>query len=159
MTSFWIAAIGIIGTLAGAVLTQWLQGRATETQSQQEERRRINDFRREALAQFADALMSYRRAQLHNWHEAQSLSVDSDQTSVAGELRELRARAWSAFYRVQLLWRDQVVVDGASRLVEAVTNLKKLEDAESVGDSADQVRDDLSDVMNRGRESLLDSEA
>jgi hypothetical protein len=73
-------------------------------------------------------LMSYRRAQLHNWHEARAQGVDADHTAVAFELRELRARAWSALYRVQLLWRDKAVVEGARGLVDAVTALKALDD-------------------------------
>jgi hypothetical protein len=54
--------------------------------------------------------------------------VDADHTAVAFELRELRARAWSALYRVQLLWRDKAVVEGARGLVDAVTALKALDD-------------------------------
>ena len=69
MTSFWIAAIGIVGTLSESVLTQWLQSRSAERQRVENEKRRISDLQREAMATLADALMSYRRAQLHNWHE------------------------------------------------------------------------------------------
>ncbi|MGH3331251.1 MAG: hypothetical protein ACRDPJ_08060 [Nocardioidaceae bacterium] len=83
--------------------------------------------------------------------------MDADRTAVAVELRELRASAWSALYRVQLLWRDKAVVEGARRLVDAVTKLKALDDQQALGDSADQVREDLSIVMDRARESLLGS--
>jgi hypothetical protein len=83
--------------------------------------------------------------------------VDADGTAVAVERRELRASAWSALYRVQLLWRDRSVVEGARRLVDAVTRLKALDDQQALGDSADQVREDLSIVMDRARESLLGS--
>src|SRR4051812_29344362 len=96
MTSLWIAMIGILGTLSASVATQWLQARAADQRSLVEEHRRISDLRREALAGFADILMSYRRAQLHNWHEAKAQNVDADETAVARELRDLRARAWSA---------------------------------------------------------------
>ncbi|MCF6377997.1 hypothetical protein L2K70_10305 [Nocardioides KLBMP 9356] len=154
MTSLWIAAIGIFGTLAGSVVTQVLQARAADRRGHLEERRRVSDLRREALALFADALMSYRKAQLHNWHEAKSRGVDPDETDAAAELRDLRAKAWSAFYRVQLLWQDNSVVGGARKLVDAVTDLKLLDDKEAVGESADQVREDLSLVMDQGRDAL-----
>ncbi|WP_344154109.1 hypothetical protein [Nocardioides koreensis] len=155
MISLWIAVIGILGTLSASVATQWLQTRAADRRSLAEEHRRISDLRREALAEFADTLMSYRRAQLHNWHEARAQGVDADQTAVAAELRELRARAWSAMYRVQLLWREKAVVAGAAGLVDAVTKLKALEDKHALGKSADQVREDLSALMDRAREESL----
>ena len=157
MISLWIAIIGILGTLSASVATQWLQARAADRRSLAEEHRRISDLRREALAEFADTLMSFRRAQLHNWHEARARGVDADHTAAATELRELRARAWSALYRAQLLWHEKAVVDGAARLVDAVTRLKALDDQHALGNSADQVREDLSVLMDRARESLLSS--
>lgn len=155
MSSFWIAAVGILGTLSASFLTQWLQSRAVERQGQEAERRRVGDLRRESMATFADALMSFRRAQLHNWHVARQFELDPDETDVAPELRELRARTWAAFYRVQLLWSEPSVVAEAQRLVDAVTELKQLDDKSAVGESADQVRTDLSVVMNQARTSLL----
>jgi hypothetical protein len=157
MASIWIAIIGILGTLSASVATQLLQARAAERRLQAEERRRIGDLRREALAEFADTLMSYRRAQLHNWHEARDQGLDADRTAVAAELRELRARAWSALYRVQLLWREKAVVEGAEKLVDAVTMLKDVDDRKALGVSADQVREELSVVMDTARASLLSS--
>jgi hypothetical protein len=157
MTSLWIAIIGILGTLSASVATQWLQARAADRRSLAEEHRRISDLRREALAELADTLMSYRRAQLHNWHEARAHVVDADLTPVAAELRELRARTWSALYRVQLLWREKEVVEGAASLVDAVTRLKALNEKRALGDSADQVRAGLSSLMDSARESLLNS--
>lgn len=157
MTSLWIAIIGILGTMSASVATQWLQARAADRRGHVEEQRRISDLRREALAEFADTLMSFRRAQLHNWHGARARGVDKDRTDVAVELRELRARTWSALYRVQLLWRDQDVVEGAAALVDAVTRLKVHDDQQALGEHADQVRDDLSALMDRAREALLPS--
>lgn len=157
MTSLWIAVIGILGTLSASISTQWLHARAEERQGMAEERRRISDLRREALAEFADTLMSFRRAQLHNWYEARAQGVDADDTAEAFELRELRASAWSALFRVQLLWRDKAIVEAARGLVDAVTTLKDLDNQKSLGDSADQIREALSSVMDRARESLLSS--
>jgi len=155
MTSLWIAIIGILGTLAASIATQWLQARAADRRSLAEERQRISDLRRESMANFADALMSYRRAQLHNWHVARAQGIDEDETVVAVELRELRARAWSALYRVQLLWREQAVVAGAAGLVDAVAGLKSLDDQRALGRSADEVRRRLSDLMDTARGALL----
>lgn len=157
MTSLWIAIIGIFGTLSASVATQWLQARAAERRSLAEECRRISDLRRESLAEFADTLMSYRRAQLHNWHEARAHGIDADETAIAAELRELRARAWSALYRVQLLWREKAIVAGAARLVQLVTELKKVDDPQILGESADEVRKELSTLMDEARDSLLNS--
>jgi len=154
MTSVWIAVISILGTLAGSVVTHHFQARTAEREGRAEERRRVDDLRRESLATFADSLMSFRRAQLHNWHEARSQGVDPEQTDAATELRELRARAWGAYYRVQLLWQDGDVVTGARRLVDDVTELKDLDVKGEVRDSADRVREDLSAVMDRAREVL-----
>lgn len=155
MSSVWIAVIGILGTLSASLLTQWLQSRTVERQGQKAERQRVGDLRRDSMATFADALMSFRRAQLQNWHVARQLDLDPDDTDVAPELRDLRARTWAAFYRVQLLWNDPSVVTEALRLVDAVTELKNLDEKSAVGESADRVRTDLSAVMDQARTSLL----
>ena len=98
-----------------------------------------------------------RRAQLHNWQEATAHGVDADETAVAPELRELRARAWSALDRAEILWREKSVVSGAARLVDGVTQLKKLDDPQTLGESADAVRRELSTLMDVARDSLLNS--
>ena len=112
-------------------------------------------MRREALADFADTLMSYRRAQLHNWHETRTQGVDEDETAVSVELREVRARAWSALYRVQLLWEERDVVERAAKLVDAVGELKAIDDRQALGGTADGIRSQLSALMDAARGALL----
>ena len=155
MDSTWIAALGIVGTLGAAVTTQLLQARATERHNASLEERRLQDQQRQSLADFADQLMSYRRAQLHNWHLARELGASHDDTEVSAETRELRARSWSACYRVRLLWPNGAVADGARDLVDAVGDLKRSPDADALAAAGDGVRDELWRLMDTGRDALL----
>lgn len=150
-----IAGIGIIGTLVAAATTQLMANKAAQRVREEQARERMVDLRRDGMAGFAEAVMTYRRAQMAAWHAADTQGLDHDLTDLSPEARDRRAQAWAAFFRVQLSWNDEALIERCGSLLESASKLKNCDSREALHRAGDQLRDGLKSVVADARSSLV----
>lgn len=157
MSSFLLALLGITGTATSAIAVTALQNRAASSRAAAESKQRMDDLQRQALADFAQQVMEFRRTQLITWHEVHGdevMEADHDAVPSADRTREQRSKTWGAFYRLRLVWTEDAILRAAEQLLDATTRLK---DAASAGDlaaRADNLRNELSRLTDSARGAL-----
>lgn len=124
-------AIAVVATLLGSLTTYLFQRRFAD---RNEQFARQEWLRRERLAvysNFAETLMSFRRAQYDRWNRRQESPDGMDPVPIREESYRLRAQAWNAYFKVKLVAEDPVLVALADT---AVRTTAEVSDAEDVSD-------------------------
>ncbi|MEU7277832.1 hypothetical protein AB0A69_03395 [Streptomyces sp. NPDC045431] len=111
------ALIAVIGTLLGAVVTHFFQGRAAQRTAALARAEQLRQERIATYSAFADAVVEYRRAQNARWYRRNGSHAESTRL----ESYDRRATARQALVRVQLVCDDPAIVRLAEETFE-VTN-------------------------------------
>ena len=154
-----LAVVGIAGTLLGVVVTAWFARRNAADARAQEDRRRLRDQRREAVASYAQSMIELRRLALHRWHEAADArdadpAADTDLLPSTDDNRWARNAAWGDFFRVRLVWDDPDLVQTAEVLLRRASDLGEQRDRRAMVAEADAVRAELGTFTDSVRTRL-----
>lgn len=157
MQTVYLMLVGVVGTLAGAAITHYFDLQTWKRQQIAATEARREDLRREAVANFAEAMFEYRRLQLQNWSEMrptdeQTVTVKEDDTAIAAEVREARAQAWARDSRLRLVWGDPALIAKSEDLLRQAAELTKAADRERRRADGDKLRDGLKALIDLARE-------
>ena len=114
----------------------------TERRSRRELRRQ--EFRG-AVTQFATALLSYRVAEMDRWHARHG--GWKEEGIAAAEVYRTRTAIWDAFYQLELSTDSSELRRLARRALDRAYSIRQLDTQAEMDECADQVRDDLTDVI------------
>lgn len=103
------ALIAVLGTLLGAVVTHYFQGRTAERTAALTRDEQLRKERISAYSSFADAVVEYRRAQNARWYRRNGPQAEATRQ----ESYTQRAVARQALVRVQLVCGERSVVERA----------------------------------------------
>ncbi|MET9799928.1 hypothetical protein [Streptomyces sp. NPDC006368] len=103
------ALIAVIGTLLGAVVTHFFQGRAAQRTAALARAEQLRQERIATYSAFAGAVVEYRRAQNARWYRRNGSRAEEARM----ESYERRAAARQALVRVQLVCADPETVQRA----------------------------------------------
>lgn len=134
------AAIGLLGVVLGAVLTQLFnRGNAVAA--------RLHEARIEAYKHFASTLMDYRRATMNQWFEDHGI----DPPEASDEAHHARSSAWSAYYGVCLLASDPALKVHARELLDKTTAMRKISQREELNREGERIRDSVERFIDAAR--------
>ncbi|RST10193.1 hypothetical protein E2C00_15090 [Streptomyces sp. WAC05374] len=108
------ALIAVIGTLLGAVVTHFFQGRAAQRTAALTRAEQLRQERISTYSAFADAVVEYRQAQNARWYRRNGSHAEETRL----ESYDRRAAARQALVRVQLVCDDPATVELARRTFE-----------------------------------------
>jgi hypothetical protein len=118
----------LIGTLMGAWSSYLFQSRGAARSKRFVFTNRLHQERMSTHSTFAGTLMDFRRSQYARWYRTNS--TDSDEATLRDardEAARLRATAWDAFFRVELLTEDATLGTLAREAREAARSMEKAE--------------------------------
>ncbi|GAA2510077.1 hypothetical protein GCM10010393_48790 [Streptomyces gobitricini] len=118
------ALIAVIGTLLGAVVTHFFQGRAAHRTAALTRAEQLRQERITTYALFAGAVIEYRRAQNARVYRRNGSQAESTRL----ESYERRAAARQALVRVQLVCDDSRTVELARRAFEVTHHIHEAKD-------------------------------
>ena len=136
--------IGISGTIVAALLA-FLLGRVNLARAYEHERSEsLRHERIRTFATFCAAVVEYRRAQLHRWfvgadHGNDPRTVEERRPDVAEDVRNCRAAAWSAFYRLLMICDDDALAVQARETLALTKSMKEAKSPQEVSDRSDRV--------------------
>ena len=160
MGSVFVAAIGVIGTLAGGLLVAFLQRnmeRWKVEESKQADRRSRFLAAAERLA--AD-IGEYRRAELNRSYQFLLDGHDPNRRSelepkeVAAAVRKLRTGAWNSLNALRLVTPDQDLLEQADILISQAMDLKNAETTTDLEARADSITAGIKDLIDNCRQSV-----
>ncbi|MFC8917407.1 hypothetical protein ACGF5F_26155 [Streptomyces sp. NPDC047821] len=108
------ALIAVIGTLLGAVVTHFFQGRAAQRTAALARAEQLRQERISTYSAFADAVVEYRQAQNARWYRRNGPHAEETRL----ESYDRRAAARQALVRVQLVCDDPATVELARSTFE-----------------------------------------
>ncbi|MFI6104953.1 hypothetical protein ACIRD2_00840 [Streptomyces sp. NPDC093595] len=108
------ALIAVIGTLLGAVVTHFFQGRAAQRTAALTRAEQLRQERIATYSAFADAVVEYRQAQNARWYRRNGSHAEATRL----ESYDRRAAARQALVRVQLVCSDPATVQLAEKVFE-----------------------------------------
>lgn len=138
------AAGSLLGVLLGGALIYVTTRRAQVSKA-------LLDARIATFADFAAALMEYRRALMERWHVENGSPPRGN--SNAG-VYECRSAAWAALYKVQLLAGSPALAGLAQEAVDATATIKRATDAHDVAVRANRSRDKVSAFISASRDDV-----
>ncbi|MEV3991740.1 hypothetical protein AB0J57_22790 [Streptomyces sp. NPDC049837] len=118
------ALIAVIGTLLGAVVTHFFQGRAAQRAAALTRAEQLRQERISTYSAFADAVVEYRRAQNARWYRRNGSHAESTRL----ESYERRAAARQALVRVQLVCDEAATVELARKAFEVTHCMHEAKD-------------------------------
>jgi hypothetical protein len=152
--------IGLGGTLAAALLA-FMFGRVNLSRaSEHEQAEALRQERLHTFATFCAAVVEYRRSQLHRWFVGQDLegdgrSVEEQGPEVAMGVRDSRAAAWSAYYRLLMVCDDEALASQARDTLALTKRMKTAETAEGVNTLSDDVHDAVEAFAIRAKSATM----
>jgi hypothetical protein len=123
------SVIAVAGTLLGSVVTHVLQRRTAGHAERFAWDERLRQERLTAYSAFAEAVMAYRHEELTHWLRRHGELIDPSQRAEPAEQGRLRAAAWQARYRVQLLADKPRLVELAEEAMDAVADIHRSNDS------------------------------
>ena len=142
----------LVGTLAGASLT-FLFSLLTARRSREnaiEDRTRAE--RLEAATALPTAVVTYRHAQIaRQMHFVTSNNRDS---ALSNEVREARAAAWSALYRLDLVTGDPDLRAAALALMRRIKEVKSLNDPAAIDRTGERIHREIRAFVGLARDRL-----
>ncbi|OKK08463.1 hypothetical protein AMK26_05560 [Streptomyces sp. CB03234] len=118
------ALIAVVGTLLGAVVTHFFQGRAAQRTAALTRAEQLRQERISTYSAFADAVVEYRQAQNARWYRRNGSHAESARL----ESYDRRATARQALVRVQLVCEDGVTVEKAYKAFEVTHCMHEAKD-------------------------------
>lgn len=157
MSNVFVAAIGVIGTLAGGILVALLQRnmeRLKLDESKEADRRARFLAAAERLA--AD-IGEYRRAELNrsyqfllDGHDPRDRN-ELEAKEVVSAVRALRTRAWNSLNALRLITSDKDILEYADRLIDQAVNLKNEKTTAELEAHADNITRGIIELVGRCR--------
>jgi hypothetical protein len=141
----WIAAIAVIGTLLGALVSGKFAERAarrTEAAARDEQRRRA---RTEAVANLAEAISAHRSLM---WHRGDAVLKGASEAHIADlsvQIRQSRAQITQPMVALSTQITDPAVAMAANRMVDATFAMR---DADTSREDLDQARSEAKDAYS-----------
>jgi hypothetical protein len=138
----------LIGTLMGAWSSYFFQSRGAARSERFAFTNRLHQERMSTYSTFAGTLMDFRRSQYARWHRANSADSDEAlQREARDEAARLRATAWDAFFRVELLTEDATLATLAREALEAARSMEKAETEQELLQKGAQTKQLLTDFV------------
>ncbi|GHC68139.1 hypothetical protein GCM10010349_41830 [Streptomyces flavofungini] len=131
------AAVAVVGTLMGSVITYLLQVRTAEHGERNRNTEQLRQERLTAFCAVADALHSVRRAEHDRWRHEQESPGGAEAIEARERSIQLRPAAWSALTRLQLLVEEPELVRSAQHAYQTV---RAIHWAQDEGDLYDKDR-------------------
>ncbi|BAK34869.1 hypothetical protein MLP_18550 [Microlunatus phosphovorus NM-1] len=128
------ALIAVIGSLLGVVLGGVLAHRSV---SRAQVSKALHESRISAFAQFAAAVMEYRRSLMERWYVENGIQATP---TAADDVFKTRSAAWAALFRVQLLCGKAAIGQQARTAIDATSKIKDAVDRSEVGARANESR-------------------
>ncbi|WJV44258.1 hypothetical protein [Streptomyces flavofungini] len=128
------AAIAVVGTLMGSVITYLLQVRTAEHGERRRNREQLRQERLTAFCAVVDALHSVRRAEHDRWRHEQESPEGAEAIEARERSIELRPAAWSALTRLHLLVDEPELVRSAQRAYRSVRAIHWAQDEDDLHD-------------------------
>jgi hypothetical protein len=152
----WPSLIAVLGTLAGGSLAFVYQARLARTARHHANADRLHAELLEACSALGAALVAYRHSQLAR--QTHLLRTQETSESLREEVRARRGDAWAAFFRVELLTRNERVLGEAGRCMAQIRELKYLEDLARLDADAELARQSIHAFVQTARDNLIAAE-
>jgi gas vesicle protein len=143
---------GVFGTVVGGVLTTWTARQAADRSAQHAREDLHRQECRSAVAQFATALGVYRTAEMDRWHAKHG--GFRDEKSAAADVYSARTVARNALHVLELSTDNQDLCERAQRAYDRAENIKDPDSQAEMDRRADQVDDDLAEMITIARLEL-----
>ncbi|MFE7132032.1 hypothetical protein ACFVIM_14325 [Streptomyces sp. NPDC057638] len=141
------AAIAVIGTLLGSVITHLFQRRTTEREAALNRAEQLRQERISAYSAFASALVDFRRGQNDRWHRAREAPGSTVAEGARIDSYRLRSSAHQALIRVQLVCDDREALELATAAFEVTNCMHEAPDEEDRSRRSEQARETLSEFI------------
>ncbi len=152
MSDAWVA---LAGTAVGAVLSYAFQRLNMNRSEDVSKRERLRVERMTVYSEFASALFEYRRAQVRRYHLALSDSGEHELELAETESRIQRSRAWTAFYRLDLLTDDSQVIEAADRALSTLRHFHSAADTTAhIDQHSKRARDEIDEFVKKAKSSI-----
>jgi len=124
------SVVAVLGTLLGSTVTHVFQQRSAQRAEQNARRERLRQERLDVCGAYAGLLVDFRQAMLHHWYCVNEGRDAQDEAALRGRSFELRSRAQTALFQLQLITESPEVTAAA---VEAFRVIGAINRAENVG--------------------------
>lgn len=122
MEAIFASAVAVLGTLLGSLATYWIQRSTVRQQQGLAEAERRRQERLEAISAYVEALTIYRRVRKDRWHSVNEEREDQD--DVRRRDNDVRAAAYAARRKVQLLVDDRAIREQCHQTLLLVDKIK-----------------------------------